>query len=60
MPPIGLRPYGSTPHLNDHVCDLTLQIGAALLTVSLTGCNTTSGAGEDIEDFGEEVQDVAD
>jgi entericidin B len=31
---------------------------AALLTVSVTGCNTTRGAGEDIEAAGEGIQDA--
>lgn len=31
-----------------------------LLVVTLTGCNTLEGAGEDIEAGGEAVQDAAD
>ncbi len=36
---------------------LLLFIGACCVT---TGCNTMRGAGEDIEDAGEGVQDAAD
>lgn len=32
---------------------------AILLVVGLTGCNTMQGAGEDIEDAGEAIQDTA-
>jgi len=31
-----------------------------LLSVSAVGCNTMRGAGEDVENVGEAVQDVAD
>ena len=31
---------------------------AVLLTVSITGCNTTRGAGKDIEKAGEGIQDA--
>lgn len=31
---------------------------AVMLTVSVTGCNTTRGAGEDIESVGEGLQDA--
>ncbi len=31
-----------------------------LFTVGMTGCNTTEGAGEDIEEAGEAIEDAAD
>jgi len=31
----------------------------ALLSISMVGCNTMRGAGEDVEDLGEGVEDVA-
>jgi predicted small secreted protein len=33
---------------------------AVLLTVSVTGCNTTRGAGKDIEKAGQGIQDAVD
>ncbi|MEQ8404348.1 MAG: entericidin A/B family lipoprotein [Oceanicaulis sp.] len=36
----------------------TLFIGLVLL-LSLTGCNTLHGAGQDIENAGESIQDAA-
>jgi predicted small secreted protein len=32
----------------------------ALPAAALTGCNTTKGVGKDVENVGEEIQDVAD
>jgi len=37
---------------------LTLFAGSSALT--LTGCNTTEGVGEDIEDAGDAIGDAAD
>lgn len=41
-----------------------MRVFAALLAVTfiviLSGCNTAEGAGEDIEDLGEGIQDAAD
>ena len=38
-----------------------LQLLTALFAVlSLTGCNTLDGVGEDLEDAGESVQEAAD
>ncbi len=31
----------------------------ALLSISMVGCNTMRGAGEDVENLGEGMQDVA-
>lgn len=41
---------------------LTVLAAVALFGASfaLTGCNTTEGAGEDIEAAGDEIQDAAD
>jgi predicted small secreted protein len=40
---------------------LFMAIGAALATtLSLAACNTTEGAGEDIESAGEAIQEEAD
>ena len=38
----------------------TSAILIALLTLSVAACNTIYGAGQDIEDAGETVQDSAD
>lgn len=37
-----------------------LLIGAAAVTMSVTACNTTKGAGKDIEKAGESIQNTAD
>lgn len=34
-------------------------LGLALLTFGVAGCNTVEGAGQDIENAGESVQDAA-
>jgi predicted small secreted protein len=39
---------------------LVLALIAVTLTVAATGCRTAQGAGEDIENLGEKIQDGAD
>jgi len=40
---------------------LLMAVGAAFATtISLTACNTTEGAGEDLESAGESIQEEAD
>jgi len=39
---------------------LMLTLLAAALVVSVTGCHTVRGAGQDIESVGEAVQDASD
>lgn len=39
---------------------LIALFGAAVLTAAVTGCNTTRGAGEDLEDAGEQIQETVD
>ena len=39
---------------------LSLSCFAATLALSLVGCNTVEGAGKDVENAGEAVQDAAD
>ena len=41
-------------------CWLLIAAGLMWTSATLTGCNTTEGAGEDIEDLGEGIQDAAD
>ena len=36
---------------------LVLALIAVILTVAATGCRTAHGAGEDIENLGEKIQD---
>ena len=38
---------------------LALVLGAAFITMSVTACNTTEGAGKDMERAGEGIQDAA-
>lgn len=38
----------------------TLVFAAAFLTMQSLGCNTTEGAGKDMERAGEKIQDAAD
>ena len=35
-------------------------LGAAFITLNITACNTTKGAGRDMERAGEKIQDAAD
>lgn len=37
-----------------------IVVGAAMVTMSVTACNTTKGAGKDMERAGEKIQDTAD
>ncbi len=39
---------------------LALIVTALTLVAALTGCNTTEGVGQDIEEGGEAIQDAAD
>lgn len=36
-----------------------LLLGAAMVAFTFSGCNTTQGMGEDVEDLGEEIQEAA-
>lgn len=38
---------------------VVLVLGAAFITMSVTACNTTEGAGRDMERAGEKIQDAA-
>jgi predicted small secreted protein len=38
---------------------LSFALLSAVLAASLTGCNTVEGAGKDIEEAGEEIQEEA-
>ena len=40
--------------------NLALATLIALTSLSLAACNTMRGAGEDVEEAGEEIQDAAD
>ncbi|GLK52247.1 hypothetical protein GCM10017621_17550 [Maricaulis virginensis] len=40
--------------------NLVIGLLLALTTLSLAACNTVRGAGQDVEDAGEAVQDAAD
>lgn len=42
------------------LCKLTLAVAAAFLTFNSLGCETTEGAGKDLERAGEKIQDAAD
>jgi predicted small secreted protein len=42
------------------ICKATLVLAAAFLTFNSFGCNTTEGAGKDVERAGEKIQDAAD
>ena len=42
------------------ICKVTLIFAAAFLTMQSMGCNTTEGAGKDMERAGEKIQDAAD
>lgn len=39
---------------------LAMLVAAAFVTMSVTACETTKGAGKDIEKAGDKIQDVAD
>ena len=39
---------------------VAMVLGAAFLTMNVTACNTTEGAGRDVERAGEKLQDAAD
>ena len=39
---------------------LFMIVGAAFLTMNVTACNTTEGAGRDLERAGDKIQDAAD
>ena len=39
---------------------IVVMLAAASAASALIGCQTTKGAGEDIEDLGETIQDAAD
>jgi predicted small secreted protein len=44
-----------------HLLSIALLLFAfAAVTAPMVGCETSKGAGEDIEDLGEEIQDAAD
>lgn len=42
------------------VCLGVLSISAFALSTTLTGCNTMEGAGQDIQEGGEAIEDAAD